>query len=525
MRWVLAAVLLASVWVGHAWDERWLVERGAGKAPKGEVRVGMLITRVSAPEPLNNTFHLNVHVHQVWEDSRLRWNRSEHGVDVVHPVDKHPFWRPDTYFVNAEELETDHRHHHNKLTIDSNGNVLWSYHAVVGLWCEVDLRHYPFDSQQCHADIASFSKAHVINFTTIESDGLPAYEIRSRETGQFILNCVETSVTPSGALRYSFSFQRGRNTTVLFTFLPLWLLVLLSALLLWVDPFAPTARVHGVLLVFVFLQFAAIFTRDRPQVGYPTSLDIYTMISLIAVTLNTIEYCFINYLYTRLETRKGLVQLRSTFLQRNAPHGAATAVVNAVMPPKGLLFSPREHLPLRTPRGDGSRWDLYPEDLSPRGNEGDTARGERSSPPASPRSRASPSPRIQSVRKRRQARRMAERMADLNEVFRAFDADKSRFLEEEELAPLLLAFGVDPDAIPFIIDQADINGDGLIDFVEFCDLMDLLFPPDGTERSVTFCCWQISAGAVRKIESRYRVAAPLVFAVFTAIWLSYTAMA
>lgn len=60
----------------------------------------------------------------------------------------------------------------------------------------------------------------------------------------------------------------------------------------------------------------------------------------------------------------------------------------------------------------------------------------------------------------------------LREVFNTFDIDRSGSISKDEIYEILGKEGnIDMDQIQELIDEVDINGDGEIDFEEFCGMM------------------------------------------------------
>ncbi|XP_047323201.1 probable calcium-binding protein CML11 [Impatiens glandulifera] len=66
-----------------------------------------------------------------------------------------------------------------------------------------------------------------------------------------------------------------------------------------------------------------------------------------------------------------------------------------------------------------------------------------------------------------------EQLSELREIFRSFDHDNDGSLTQIELGSLLRSLGLNPnsDQIEFLIQRADTNSNGLIEFSEFVALV------------------------------------------------------
>ncbi|KAL6515113.1 putative calcium-binding protein cml18 [Orobanche hederae] len=63
----------------------------------------------------------------------------------------------------------------------------------------------------------------------------------------------------------------------------------------------------------------------------------------------------------------------------------------------------------------------------------------------------------------------AEQLAELREIFRSFDRNNDGSLTELELGSLLRSMGLkpSPDQLEALIEKADTNNNGLVEFSEF----------------------------------------------------------
>lgn len=98
---------------------------------------------------------------QNWNDERLQFNRSIFPFPHLSFRDHSRLWKPDLYVVN--EANAEHRtfdRPNQIISIEPNGEVVWRLRTTLSLFCEMDLRFYPFDKQICSIVIASCECRH-----------------------------------------------------------------------------------------------------------------------------------------------------------------------------------------------------------------------------------------------------------------------------------------------------------------------------------------------------------------------------
>eukprot|EP00250_Pteridium_aquilinum_P003712 c14014_g1_i1 orf=407-901(-) len=84
-----------------------------------------------------------------------------------------------------------------------------------------------------------------------------------------------------------------------------------------------------------------------------------------------------------------------------------------------------------------------------------------------------------------------EQLAELEEIFRKFDKDGDNSLTELELGSLLRSLGLKPNQqqLEGLLQRADTNSNGLIEFQEFVDLL----APELNKKSLLFTEEQLRA--------------------------------
>lgn len=91
-----------------------------------------------------------------WNDNKLIWNTSQYGnLQNLHLPD-HEIWQPDLTLYNSA-IGNAIDHYGNTMCIVSNtGYVIWVPPFQFQVFCELDLRYWPFDTQTCKVVLGSW---------------------------------------------------------------------------------------------------------------------------------------------------------------------------------------------------------------------------------------------------------------------------------------------------------------------------------------------------------------------------------
>ncbi|CAG2205653.1 CHRNA6 [Mytilus edulis] len=118
---------------------------------------------------------------KVWNDSRLAWTKSSYGnVEYIY-VPEDVVWHPELIVQNSVLELRKNLGAEKTVRIQYDGEVRWEPPAVLSTSCDMDVTYFPYDSQICEIELASwgfpadavnltFSKTH-INLEDYRPDG------------------------------------------------------------------------------------------------------------------------------------------------------------------------------------------------------------------------------------------------------------------------------------------------------------------------------------------------------------------
>lgn len=125
------------------------------------VYVSIKILAITSVDVINMQYTADMILIQTWTDPRLRWNHlPEYAFitgDILLTHKRNDIWLPDLFFRNGKEgflyKMTAPNH---KIQVSPDGRIFFSQKITMRLACEMHLRNFPMDQQDCDMDIGSY---------------------------------------------------------------------------------------------------------------------------------------------------------------------------------------------------------------------------------------------------------------------------------------------------------------------------------------------------------------------------------
>ena len=123
------------------------------------LKIGIAIRAFENIDQVEGTILSNVWLRYYWNDYRLQWNKTYWNTSRIimytDPEADNIIWTPDIYLYNTAELPMDQLKY-SRLSVYSNGDIIWSRPGILKSTCKFDLSFYPFDIQRCHLRFGSW---------------------------------------------------------------------------------------------------------------------------------------------------------------------------------------------------------------------------------------------------------------------------------------------------------------------------------------------------------------------------------
>uniref|UniRef100_A0A8C5KF05 Neuronal acetylcholine receptor subunit beta-4 n=1 Tax=Jaculus jaculus TaxID=51337 RepID=A0A8C5KF05_JACJA len=263
----------------------------------------------------------NIWLKQEWTDYRLSWNSSCYeGVNILRIPAKR-IWLPDIVLYNNADGTYEVSVYTNVI-VYSNGSITWLPPAIYKSACKIEVKHFPFDQQNCTLKFRSWTYDHteidmvLISPSAIMDDFTPSGEwdivaLPGRRT----VNPQDPSYVD---VTYDFIIKRKPLFYTINLIIPCVLITSLAILVFYLpsDCGEKMTLCISVLLALTF--FLLLISKIVP----PTSLDVpligkYLLFTMVLVTFSIVTtVCVLNVHHRSPSTHTMASWVKQCFLHR-----------------------------------------------------------------------------------------------------------------------------------------------------------------------------------------------------------------
>ncbi|KAL7076139.1 hypothetical protein ACQ4LE_004838 [Meloidogyne hapla] len=277
------------------------------------VQIEMHVQDMGSLNEITADFEIDILFTQLWHDPSLSFlNLSSQCVRNITMESRYlkDIWTPNTCIINAKKTSVHASPTDNIMFILYENGTVWINHRLsVKAPCNLDLRTFPFDTQNCVLLFESYShNSEEVTLhwmaepiTLMKQITLPDFDMIQFDTRR------ETLLYPNGRwsqLEVGFTFKRRYGFYILQAYVPTYLTIIVSWVGFCMEPKALPARTTvGVSsLLALTLQFGNIH-KNLPRVSYVKAMDVW-MLSCISFVFGTmIELAIVCYI-TRCQNSK-----------------------------------------------------------------------------------------------------------------------------------------------------------------------------------------------------------------------------
>ncbi|KAJ3064262.1 hypothetical protein HDU98_012300 [Podochytrium sp. JEL0797] len=279
----------------------------AGKPNQTVVQCQFRLNKFQDLDPLTGSFTMDLYLRLQWVDPRLVFDTSILEGESLH-ITPELVWKPDVYFYNeAQPMKAlDY-----SLKLKAGGVLFWSRHFLMNLGADLDLRQFPYDSQDLPLQLVPYSYDNTTMLLEFMATGAvypdpvtdPDSPLKADLwTVNGITNATESFTEIVGQTDYSrltvtISVSRIPNYYVYRYIVPLVFLALASSAQYWIDPAAVSTRVGvGITLLLAIVSFMFLLSGDLPKVSYATKMDHFVLACFFFIFFGLAEFALVHSL-------------------------------------------------------------------------------------------------------------------------------------------------------------------------------------------------------------------------------------
>ena len=264
----------------------------------------------------------------MWKDELLVWNASLHGgiEEIKLPINQ--IWVPPLRLSLTHEGKGKIGDPDDVAIIHSDGHAWLATDNTYNLICDVDIRYYPFDKQNCafYVYIATRGTAE-IDITNFTAELSSEYFKQNTEWKILKIRSVRKDYL-SLAFVYIYLELERRYAFILYT--TVYPLVFLSALNVGVFLVPVDSGEKGSIAVTIFLSYGVFITTISDELPH-NSLDIAFMLIyiflLLLLSVLAVVYSYVeSYLYSRYANKRVYIRVLKKLLNK---HTKSTEAVKA----------------------------------------------------------------------------------------------------------------------------------------------------------------------------------------------------
>ncbi|XP_075860713.1 neuronal acetylcholine receptor subunit beta-4 [Microcebus murinus] len=263
----------------------------------------------------------NVWLKQEWTDYRLAWNSSRYeGVNILR-IPARRIWLPDIVLYNNADGTYEVSVYTN-VVVRSNGSVQWLPPAIYKSACKIEVKHFPFDQQNCTLKFRSWTYDHteidmvLMSPTASMDDFTPSgeWDIMALP-GRRTVNPQDPSYVD---VTYDFIIKRKPLFYTINLIAPCVLITSLAILVFYLPSDCGEKMTLCISVLLALTVFLLLISKIVP----PTSLDVpligkYLMFTMVLVTFSIVtSVCVLNVHHRSPSTHTMAPWVKRCFLHK-----------------------------------------------------------------------------------------------------------------------------------------------------------------------------------------------------------------
>ncbi|XP_056020888.1 acetylcholine receptor subunit beta-like 1 isoform X7 [Ostrea edulis] len=121
-----------------------------------EVQFNLALSQLISVDEKNQIMKTNVWLQMYWYDYQLTWNPEKYGGIKTIRINHSKAWRPDIVLFNNADGKYQVSYESN-VVMNYDGLTYWIPPAIYRSSCDIDVKYFPFDQQECEMKFGSWT--------------------------------------------------------------------------------------------------------------------------------------------------------------------------------------------------------------------------------------------------------------------------------------------------------------------------------------------------------------------------------
>ncbi|KFP80440.1 hypothetical protein N310_08212, partial [Acanthisitta chloris] len=263
----------------------------------------------------------NVWLNQVWIDYRLAWKPSDYeGIDKLRIPAKH-IWLPDIVLYNNADGTYEVSLYANAIVMN-NGSIRWLPPAIYKSACKIEVKHFPFDQQNCTLKFRSWTYDHTEIDMVLKTSMASMDDFTPSGEWDIVALPGRRNVNPLDPsyidVTYDFIIKRKPLFYTINLIIPCVLITSLAILVFYLPSDCGEKMTLCISVLLALTVFLLLISKIVP----PTSLDVpligkYLMFTMVLVTFSIVtSVCVLNVHHRSPSTHTMPPWVKVVFLER-----------------------------------------------------------------------------------------------------------------------------------------------------------------------------------------------------------------
>ncbi|XP_063045969.1 neuronal acetylcholine receptor subunit beta-4 [Engraulis encrasicolus] len=276
-----------------------LIRPAINRTERVTVRLQVSLAQLISVNERDQVMTTNVWLTQNWEDYRLSWDPAKYeGIDKLRIPSRH-IWLPDIVLYNNADGTYEVTVFTNAIVL-FNGSIAWLPPAIYKSACKIEVKHFPFDQQNCTLKFRSWTYDHTEIDLVLKSEVASMDDFTPSGEWDILALPGRRTVNPKDPtyvdLTYDFIIKRKPLFYTINLIIPCVLITSLAILVFYLPSDCGEKMTLCISVLLALTVFLLLISKIVP----PTSLDVpligkYLMFTMVLVTFSIItSVCVLN---------------------------------------------------------------------------------------------------------------------------------------------------------------------------------------------------------------------------------------